>query len=177
MLVKQKKDPRTWVYFLLPGLVVFLFVCFFSVSLQRLSYPYEIEWIEGGVLHQVTRVLDGLPLYTQPSMDFIPALYTPFYYYISAFFTGILGWGFFPLRLVSFCASIGVMCSIGWVVYEYSRNRLFAFVGAGFIVAMYWFTDFWFDVARVDSLWTFFLSVPLACLLVYRIRPNLQLLV
>ena len=45
----------------------------------RLSYPYDLEWMEGGMLVHVWRLREGLPLYTPPSADWIPFLYPPLY--------------------------------------------------------------------------------------------------
>ena len=45
----------------------------------RLSYPYDLEWMEGGMLLHADRVMQAEPLYVLPSADFIPFIYTPLY--------------------------------------------------------------------------------------------------
>ncbi|HEY5933316.1 MAG TPA: hypothetical protein VIU61_01700, partial [Kofleriaceae bacterium] len=45
----------------------------------RFAYPYDLEWMEGGLLHHAQRISDGNGIYVVPSVDFIPYLYTPLY--------------------------------------------------------------------------------------------------
>ena len=47
------------------------------VLLLRLSYPLDLEWMEGGILTHALRLGRGLPLYAEPSVDFVSFLYTP----------------------------------------------------------------------------------------------------
>ena len=67
----------------------------------RYDYPYDIEWMEGGLLTHAWRVREGLPLYVEPSVDFVPFIYPPLY----AWVLGTLGHVFelgYPLgRLLS----------------------------------------------------------------------------
>jgi hypothetical protein len=53
----------------------------------RIDYPYDLEWMEGGMLLHGQRVLDGLPIYVTPSVDFIPFIYPPLYPWV----LGLLG--------------------------------------------------------------------------------------
>jgi hypothetical protein len=43
----------------------------------RVSYSFDIEWLEGGALLHALRLRQGLPLYGPPALDFIPFNYTP----------------------------------------------------------------------------------------------------
>ena len=61
----------------------------------RIGFPLELEWMEGGTLHQALRLQQGLPIYPAPSAEFVPFLYTPLYPAVLA----MLGW-VFPLDLV-----------------------------------------------------------------------------
>ena len=45
----------------------------------RLVYPFDIEWMEGGMLVHALRLEQGLPLYPAPSAEFIPYIYPPLY--------------------------------------------------------------------------------------------------
>ena len=56
------------------------------VALSRISFPFAVEWVEASTFIQVVQILKGKPIYTYPSFDFIPTIYTPFYYYIVALF-------------------------------------------------------------------------------------------
>jgi hypothetical protein len=135
------------------------------IALLRLRYPYELEWIEGGLVDQVGRILAGRSVYGPPSISFTPFLYTPLYFYLAAIPARIFGLGFFPLRLVSFLASLAAMGGIFWIVYREGRNLLASILAAGLFAASYRVTGAWLDVARVDSLSIallvfFWLSIP-----------------
>lgn len=57
---------------------------FFYTAGSRLSYPFDIEWMEGGVITHAKRLLDGQPLYAKPSADFIAYIYQPLFYVLLA---------------------------------------------------------------------------------------------
>ena len=56
-----------------------VFAVLARVFLARLSYPLDLEWMEGGVLTHALRLSRGQPLYAEPSVDFVSFLYTPLY--------------------------------------------------------------------------------------------------
>ncbi len=122
------------------------------VAILRVRYPFELEWMEGGVVAHVRVVLSGQPLYRAPSLDFTPFIYTPFYYQVCAALSPVLGVGFLPARLVSILAVAGSLALIASFVHRESGDRLAALAAAGLFAATYELTGFWFDIARVDSL-------------------------
>jgi hypothetical protein len=127
------------------------------IALSRIAYPYELEWLEGGAVDHVGRILSGQKLYVSPSLDFIPYLYTPLYFYLSAAVAGLTGLGFWPLRLVSFLASVGVFFLVyAWVKRE-TGDRFWGLTATGFFAASFRASGSWFDLARVDSLFLFWL--------------------
>ena len=144
------------VYYLLIYLVLVYF---------RIQYPFELEWMEGGAVDHVRRILDGKGLYVSPSIEFVPFIYTPLYYYIAAIVSRITGAGFFPLRLVSFLASIGCMSVIFALVKKETGRPFYALAAAGLFAATFRLSGAWFDIARIDSLFLFFLLAAL-----YQIR-------
>lgn len=80
---------------------------FFYVALSRASYPFELEWLEGSMLHEVMRVLEGKPLYQEPSLEYTPFIYPPLYFWLSALSAMLVGPGFLALRSVSIAAAAG----------------------------------------------------------------------
>ncbi len=140
------------------GLVVFAAVAYF-----RMRFPFELEWIEGSMLDHVRRVIAGLPLYPPPSLDFIPALYPPLYYYVAALACRAFGDGLFALRVVSSIAALGCFVLIFEVVRREQRRALWALFAAGLFAATYRACGAWLDLARVDSLFLFFLLASIAC--------------
>jgi len=125
---------------------------FVSLAVFRLGYGFELEWMEGGTLGHVERILDGEKLYVEPSIGFVPFIYTPFYYYLSAVAARIAGDGFAPLRLVSFVASVGCLALIFLTVERETRSRFAGLAAAGLFAAAFGVTGAWLDLARVDAL-------------------------
>ena len=52
----------------------------------RIDYPFDLEWIEGGLLDHAVRIQSGQPLYQAPDVDFVPSLYAPLYMRVAALF-------------------------------------------------------------------------------------------
>jgi hypothetical protein len=135
------------------GLSAF-FVVFVIIS--RFYYPYSVERMEGASLLQVIRILRGQALYIQPSLDYIPLIYPPIYFYLSALAAKFLGLSFAPLRLVSALAFVGCLMFIFLIIESTTKDKYSAFIGTGFFAATYPLSGIWFDVGRVDTLFVFF---------------------
>jgi hypothetical protein len=127
-------------------------VVFFWLAVQRMRYPFELEWIEGGMVDQVQRLVHGQSMYVAPSINYVPFLYPPLYFYLSALVSLIVGSGFFPLRLVSFIASLVSFVVIFLIVYAETRDKWVAMLSTGLFAAFFRVTGAWLDIARVDSL-------------------------
>lgn len=121
------------------------------VSFKRIRYPYDLEWMEGGSLLHVARVLDGAPLYTPPSLEWTPYIYTPLYWYVSAAFAKFMGLGLFAPRLVSLLAS-GVSLLAIYACVRRDGSRLSAFLASALFAATFRLSGAWFDIARPDML-------------------------
>jgi hypothetical protein len=135
------------------------------VALNRIHYPYQLEWIEGGIFQQVIRITQGFPLYGSPTMEFVPALYTPLFHYLSALVSGLVGHTLFALRLVSFSASMLTCVAFVYALKRLTRAWMPGFVAIGFYLSTFMYTGFWFDVGRVDGLWVMWLAWCVAVLL------------
>jgi hypothetical protein len=122
------------------------------VAASRLAYPFELEWMEGGSLGHVSRILAGRPLYGPPTPEFVPFIYTPLYFYVSAAAAALLGGGFTPLRLVSWLASLACFALIGLAVLRATGRRLPALLAIGLFAGAYRLGGAWLDTARGDSL-------------------------
>ncbi len=131
---------------------IMFILLYLVVAACRMSYPYELEWMEGGMLQHVHRILNGLPLYVPPSLEFTPFIYPPFYYYASAATTMLFPDGFVPLRAVSILASLGCFVLIYLLVQRETHEREPALLAAGLYAATFVASGSWFDIARVDSL-------------------------
>jgi hypothetical protein len=141
------------------GLAFAYVAVFVYVAYRTLRYPFVLEWLEGGTLDVVQRILEGKPLYVAPSIDYVPYIYTPLYHYAAAAAASIVGLDFFAPRLVSFLASLGCGYMIYRICATETGQRLLAFCGAGLFFAMFDIAGKWFHVARVDSLNLLFLLI------------------
>jgi 4-amino-4-deoxy-L-arabinose transferase-like glycosyltransferase len=139
--------------------------CYLAVAFARFNYPYPLEWLEGGVLLHVQRVLHGQPLYGAPSIGFTPFLYTPLYYYVSAGAAWLFGLHLSTLRMVSIGSSLVAFGALGTLVWLETRNRWAAVCAVGVFAATFRLGGAWLDLARVDTL---FVALVLVGLVVAR---------
>lgn len=146
-------------------------VTFVYLACARMRYPYDIEWMEGGALEHVARILDGKNIYVAPSIEFTAYIYTPLYFWVCAAFAKVFGLQLFAMRLVSFLATLGNFALVGLIAYRGSRSRLGMLIASGLFAATFERSGAWFDLARVDSLALFFLLGG-ACLLLYSERHD-----
>jgi len=127
------------------AVVVYIILC-------HIRYPFSLEFVEGDSLIQVYRILQGKLLYAQPSYQYVAMDYPPIYFYISALFARLIGFGFFPLRLVSFVSSLGCISVIYLICRKEGTRILPALIASGFFAGTYKLGGVWFDIARVDML-------------------------
>lgn len=122
------------------------------LALRTLAYPFPLEWMEGGTVDVVQRVIANQPLYTEPTAAYTPYIYPPLYYWVSAQAARLVGVGFFAPRLVSFASICGVFALIAAVVRRNGGDWVGALAGAALFAGTYEATERWFHLARVDSL-------------------------
>jgi len=126
-------------------------LAYLAVALSRMGYPFELEWMEGGMLDHVRRVMDGLPIYPKPSIEFVSFLYPPLYYDVAACVSRVVGPGFTSLRLVSFLSSLGVFTLLFAIVRRETGRVFPGILAVGLFAATYDRVGGWFDLARLDS--------------------------
>jgi len=127
-------------------------LAFAYVTISRISYPFALEWMEGTSIVQVDRLLHGQALYVEPSLEYIPLIYPPLYYAVSALLSAWMGPGFFPLRLVSLGSTLGTMVCIYVLVGRAYRDAFAQLTAVGLFSATFKAGEAWFDIARVDML-------------------------
>ncbi len=146
-------------------------VAYCLIGALRIPFPGALAWLESNSYYQMLRVLAGHDLYVEPSLEYVPFLYPPLYFYVSALLACITGPGFFPLRLVSYLASLGSMALIGYIVSRESHRRSAGLWAAGLFAATYSMSATYFDMGRVDSL---FLFLFLGALATVRFVPGIK---
>jgi len=130
-------------------------LAFMFVAFSSLTYPFNFEWMEGMSIDIIGRIMHGLPVYTKPSIEYVPYIYTPLYFYICALVAEITGLGFFPARLVSTLAALGIGVVIYLWIHKKNGDWEAGIIGAGLFFATYRLSGRWFDNSRVDSLFLF----------------------
>jgi hypothetical protein len=149
---------------LVVALSVIFVVLFLYAATKRMQYPFEVEWIENGILLSVLRIVHGQGLYVAPTLHFVPFLYTPLYLYVAAAVakvTGVAGHSYMAMRLVSTLATLGSCVVIYALVMTETRRWVAGVAAAGVFVACYSVVDGFFDIGRVDALFVFLLLLAL----------------
>lgn len=119
----------------------------------RLGHPYDLEWMEGGMLLHALRVMEGKPLYVVPSGDFIPFIYPPLYHWLLGGLGSLLGAvDYLPGRVLSL---VGTMAGV-WALVVALRKEggswpLSVAVG-GLFLSTFDETGAFFDLVRIDGL-------------------------
>jgi hypothetical protein len=145
-------------------------LAYLYVALRRIGYPYELEWIEGGSLQHVARVVHGQALYTRPTLAWTPNIYPPLYYWVSAIVAHVAGLGFPALRAVSIVSSLVLGAAVFALVRRETGELVGPAVATGLVYASYRIGGAWLDIARVDSMFLALLVVGL--LLARRTRTS-----
>ena len=134
---------------------VWYLLAYLYIVIRRIRYPFSLEWMEGSAIAHLDRILAGLPLYHEPSLEHLPNMYTPLYYYLSAAVAAVSSPGLVSLRVVSFVSSMGILALVFWIIRRETRSTFPAILGACIFIATFRITGAWLDLARVDSLFLF----------------------
>ncbi|MCP3917939.1 MAG: glycosyltransferase family 39 protein [bacterium] len=130
-----------------------LFVCaVLAVAALRASHPFELEWQEGGMLEHALRVAEGEALYAEPSLEFAAFPYPPFYHYVAALSTRLVGADLLALRLVSILSTVACLALLFAYAAREGAAPIAGIVAAGLFAAAFRFGGDWYDVGRVDLL-------------------------
>ncbi|HJS19749.1 MAG TPA: glycosyltransferase family 39 protein, partial [Anaerolineales bacterium] len=158
--MKTQEMAQTWIQkvlmagiFALGAVYLAGLVWLFS---QRLVYPYELDWVEGGMLTSVIEILNGRSLYAEPTISYVPFVYAPVYFYVSALIANIAGPSLLALRLVSVIATLISLIMIVLIVVGETKSWFWGIISAGLLAGLYPASGYWFDLARVDSLFLMF---------------------
>jgi hypothetical protein len=139
----------------------------------RYQYPYDLEWMEGGMLHHAHRIADGQGIYGPPSVDFIPYLYTPLYPGLLAVLGSMFGLSYQLGRAISIIALIGIAVTVVSIHLRATRGeapatRAASLTGAalalGVFAAAYPWLEGWYDLVRADTLFLWMVTGGIALL-------------
>ncbi|MGE0548980.1 MAG: hypothetical protein AB7O24_13155 [Kofleriaceae bacterium] len=135
----------------------------------RAGYPYDLEWMEGGMLHHAQRISSGEGIYTAPSIDFIPYLYTPLYPALLAMLGSIFGITYQLGRAISIVSLVGIAAvaavQIGARRHDHPcAGPVWAGVAlaVGLFAGVYPYVEGWYDLVRGDTLFLFMVTAGIA---------------
>jgi hypothetical protein len=147
---------RTWwlaaADFPIIGMAVGICILLYRTIAPRLAYPYDLEWMEGGMLLHGQRVAEGLPLYVEPSLDFIPFIYTPLYPWILGALGQVTALDYSIGRTVSV---LGIAAAAAALVVALRRERgtwAEGLAAAALFLSCYPDSGAFFDLVRNDGL-------------------------
>ena len=162
----NRPDPQAlerWLRRAACGLAVLFILLFLWVAVRRLRYPFELDRLESGMMTSVWRLAHGRSLYSAPSMEWVPFLYAPLFFYLSAALAHLTGLNYATLRLVSALSTLGSFAVIYALVIRETRRHAAALVAVGLFASLYNVCLGWYDVGRVDSLSVFLFLLALYC--------------
>ena len=135
------------------GLAAAWVVLLLVVFALRIGFALELEWMEGGMLHQALRLQRGEPIYPEPSTAFVPFLYTPGYAVTLAALGKVFPLDFVLGRAVSIAAWIAIGLGLWRVGAVEGKPVAHRAAAVGLWCSAYVFTFRWMDVARPDMLY------------------------
>lgn len=142
------------------GVLVLLVTLYFFVltASLRLDYPYDLEWMEGGMLIHALRIQHGQGLYVTPSADFIPYIYPPLYPWVLAWLGDIFGLDYWVGRSVSILGTVMAMSAIVVGLRKESVSWGVSCLGGALFLSTFEDAGTFFDLTRADALMMGFMA-------------------
>ena len=143
---------RTIPLLLALGVGMWLVAVLCTVWLARLGHPFDLEWMEGGMLAHAWRVQRGLPLYVEPSADWIPYIYPPGYSALLALMGQFVELDYPLGRGVSLAGTWAAALAIVFTVGRATRGWLPGLLAGIAFLGCYQNVGAFFDLVRPDGL-------------------------
>ncbi|MBN2801115.1 MAG: DUF2029 domain-containing protein, partial [Deltaproteobacteria bacterium] len=138
--------------FLIPALIAAPLVALLGWAwLQRLSFPFDLEWMEGGTLVHALRLQRGLPLFVAPGPGFIPFIYPPGYAALVALLGWVIGLDYPAARLLSLTGVIAAAGALAAGVRRHAGSLPVGLLGGATFLGTYAASGTFFDLARGDG--------------------------
>jgi hypothetical protein len=143
---------------LLLGIVSGTFIAMFAATgVLRAVYPYPIDGLEPGALQEVGRVIAGQPLYVAPSLQYVPQIYGPVYFYLAAPLAVLSGSAQFALRATSLLASLGSIAILFLLVRRETGNLVMGLFAGALLSTCNQLVEGAMDIGRTDAMALFLL--------------------
>jgi hypothetical protein len=133
-----------------PALAVALLVL--STWARRFGYPFDLEWMESGMLAHVWRVDHGLPIYVRPNVDFMPFVYPPGYSWVVAGLSQVAGLSLQAGRAVSIASTIAAAAALMFGFRRAGASWALCLGAAAVMLGTYPQSGAFYDIVRPDAL-------------------------
>jgi len=118
----------------------------------RITYPFDLEWMEGGVLLHAWRVFNGEAIYVAPTSEYIPFIYPPLYHWLVAGLGSIFGFGYTVARAISITGTLVAAATATIAARQEGVRWGLAIAAAGLYLSSFEDTGAFFDLVRIDGL-------------------------
>lgn len=118
----------------------------------HLTFPWDLEWMEGGMLAHAWRLREGLPLYTEPSAEWIPYIYSSGYPALLAALAPAWGLDYGQARAISLLGSWSAAAAIVFLAWRHHREPWVGVLAASLFIGTYDHVAGFFSLVRSDGL-------------------------
>lgn len=122
------------------------------IAVARVTYPYDLDFLEDAILMQALRTAQGLPVHVPPGADYVPLNYMPLYTWLGGLLLKLSGPSLLPLRLLSFTSTLLTAAMVYWIARHERQDRTIGLLCTALFLAGYRITGGWYELARVDAL-------------------------
>ena len=122
-----------------------------SLWAVRMRYPFDLEWMEGGMLVHALRLQRGQALYPAPGAEFIPYIYPPGYAASLAFAAKFGGLSYSTGRALSLAGTVAAALAIVFGTAQ-RGSVLVGLLGAVAFLGCYPHSGAFYDLVRLDGL-------------------------
>jgi 4-amino-4-deoxy-L-arabinose transferase-like glycosyltransferase len=133
------------------GAVLFALM-YLLTAIPRVLYPYDLDFIEDGIVMTALRLAQNQPIFLAPNAEFAPHVYMPLYPWLGGLLFKAVDPGLVWLRLLSLAAVMVTGGLIYGIARRESGQTWLGLVCAGLFLGGYRINGFWYELARVDSL-------------------------
>ena len=142
---------------------------FVALSARRFGCPIELGNGEGMMMDSAIRLAQGLPLYVQPTLHFIPFVYMPMFAVLVAPLVKLMGPELWQGRLVDLLGVLGFAAAAFEIVRRETRSALLGAASVALFLMGHGITRGGYDVVRPDPV---MLMLEFAGLAVLRFRAD-----
>ncbi len=157
------EDQSTWTSWIAATVFATVLGYWLYTVALRIGYPYDLEWMEGGMLIHALRIQDGLGIYVPPSADFIPYIYPPLYPTLLAFVSELWSLDYWMGRGVSIAGTLLATSALIAGVRTETDSWALGWLSGALWLSSYDDVGTFFDLTRADGLMMGLLAWTVVC--------------